>query len=112
TQVAQQDPLTGLMGRRHSMAVLDKEIARAERNERPLSVLICRVQGLGKLNDMYGLHATDAILAAFTREAENVLPRGHHGGRWTGIEFIYILPGADHDAAEACAAALQEHFET
>ncbi|WP_151449051.1 sensor domain-containing diguanylate cyclase [Lacisediminimonas profundi] len=110
TQVAQQDPLTALMGRRHTMTVLDKEIARAERTERPLSILMCRIDGLNKLNDMYGLHATDAILAAFAREAGEQLRPGDKGGRWAGTEFIYIMPGTDHDAAESMAVKLGDYF--
>lgn len=110
TQVAQQDPLTSLMGRRHTMTLLDKEIARAERNEKPLSILICRIDGLNKLNDTYGLHATDAVLAAFAREASEQIPAGNMGGRWTGTAFLFIMPGVDHDRAETVAVKLGEHF--
>lgn len=108
TQVAQQDPLTGLIGRRHAMTVLEKEIARTERAERPLSLLLCRVDGVNALNDMYGLHATDAILAAFSKEAVELL--GSVGVRWSGTQFIFLLPGVSHAEAEAAAVRLQEHF--
>jgi diguanylate cyclase (GGDEF)-like protein len=110
TQVAQQDPLTSLMGRRHTMTLLDKEIARAERTERPLSILVCRIEGLNKLNDMYGLHATDAVIAAFARGASEQIPAGHLGGRWTGTEFLFIMPGVDHDKAETLAVSVGDHF--
>jgi len=32
------------------------------------------------------------------------------GGRWTGIEFLYVLPDADAKQAESIARNLQEYF--
>ncbi|MDB5797217.1 MAG: hypothetical protein JWP36_1119 [Paucimonas sp.] len=110
TQVAQQDPLTGLMGRRQAMVVLEKEIARAERKERPLSILLCRIEGLNKLNDMYGLHATDNLLAAFAKEATEVLRPTDVGGRWSGTHFLFVMPNTDFDVADTLAVRLREHF--
>lgn len=110
TQVAQQDPLTNLMGRRQTMVVLEKEIATAETMERPLSVLICKIDGLSKLNEMHGLQAADSILAAFAREAGTQMRAQDMGGRWTGTEFLYVLPGTSAEQAAALASKLEAHF--
>lgn len=110
TQKAQQDPLTGLMNRRHTMHVLEKEIAATESAGQPLSILICRVEGFNKLNDLYGWLASDAILAAFSKEVMHQMGPQDKGGRWTGIEFLYILPNANADEAEFMAKRLRDHF--
>jgi diguanylate cyclase (GGDEF)-like protein len=110
TQKAQQDPLTGLMNRRHTMHVLEKKISHAEKSEEALSILICRLEGFNKLNDLYGWAAADSILAAFSKEASTQMRTEDQGGRWTGVEFLYILPQTNAQQAEALAKGLREHF--
>lgn len=110
TQVAQQDPLTGLFGRRQTMIELERAIARAERHSQPLSILLCRIDGLSKLNDMYGLQATDSILAAFAREVGELLREQDLAGRWSGTHFLFILPSTDFQTAESLAIRFGEHF--
>lgn len=112
TQVAQQDPLTGLFGRRQTMIELERAIARAERHNQPLSILLCRIDGLAKLNDMYGLQATDSILAAFARETGELLGEHDLAGRWSGTHFLFILPGSDYQLAESLAIRFSEHFRS
>jgi len=110
TQKAQQDPLTGLMNRRHTVQTLEKQMAHAERTDEPLSILICRIKDFNKLNDVYGWLASDAILAAFSKDVNLQLRPQDAGGRWTGIEFLYILPGANAEQAQDLAKGLQDYF--
>ncbi|MGV3654175.1 MAG: GGDEF domain-containing protein [Noviherbaspirillum sp.] len=109
-QQVQQDQLTGLMSRRQTMLALEKEIAAAEQGGHALSILMCRIEGIGKLNALYGCVASDAILAAFARElAERMRPQSL-GGRWAGVTFLYVLPGIDAAEAGAVAAQLRADF--
>lgn len=110
TQKAQQDPLTGLMNRRHTVQTLEKHMAHAERTDEPLSILICRIKDFNKLNDVYGWLASDAILAAFSKDINLQLRSQDIGGRWTGIEFLYILPQADSEQVLAIAKGIQDYF--
>ncbi len=110
TQKAQQDPLTGLMNRRHTVQTLEKQMAHAERTDEPLSILICRIKDFNKLNDVYGWLASDAILAAFTEDVKLQLRPQDAGGRWTGIEFLYVLPQINTEQATAIAKAIQDYF--
>jgi diguanylate cyclase (GGDEF)-like protein len=110
TQKAQQDPLTGLMNRRHTVQTLEKQMAHAERSNEPLSILICRIKDFNKLNDVYGWLASDAILAAFTEDVKLQLRPQDVGGRWTGIEFLYVLPQINAEQALAIAKAIQDYF--
>jgi diguanylate cyclase (GGDEF)-like protein len=110
TQQAQQDQLTGLMSRRQTMLALEKDIAAAEQGDQALSILMCRVEGFGKLNALYGCVASDAILAAFSREMAQKMRLQGRGGRWTGVKFLYILPRTAAAEAQLLAARLKEHF--
>lgn len=110
TQKAQQDPLTGLMNRRHTVQVLEKHMAHTEQTDEPLSILICRIKDFSKLNDVYGWLASDAILAAFAKDIGLQLRPQDDGGRWTGIEFLYILPQANADEAARLAQRIQDYF--
>lgn len=110
TQKAQQDPLTGLMNRRHTVQTLEKHMAHAETTGEPLSILICRIKDFNKLNDVYGWLASDAILAAFSKDVNQQLRPQDMGGRWTGIEFLYVLPQADAEQALAMANGIRDYF--
>jgi len=110
TQQAQQDQLTGLLSRRQTMLLLEREIAAVEESGAPLSILMCRAEGFGKLNALYGYAGSDAILAAMSREIEAKMWPHNQGGRWTGVKFLYILPGVTAEQAEALANQLREHF--
>jgi diguanylate cyclase (GGDEF)-like protein len=110
TQRAQQDPLTGLMNRRQTMQTLDQAIASSERTATPLSILICRVEGFNRINDLYGWSASDSILAAFCKEAVGQMRSHHRGGRWTGTEFLFIMPRTGADEADLLAKKLREYF--
>ena len=110
TQKAQQDPLTGLMNRRHTVHTLENQMAHAERTDEPLSILVCRIKDFNKLNDVYGWLASDAILAAFAKDVGLQLRPQDTGGRWTGIEFLYILPQINAQQAQVMADRIQEYF--
>ncbi len=104
------DGLTGLMNRRKTVFVLTKAMEHAELVNQSLSIMLCRVEGFDKLNDVYGWFDADAILAEFARVVAAVLPEDVQGGRWTGVEFIYVLPGNDAAQTNARAATLLEYL--
>jgi diguanylate cyclase (GGDEF)-like protein len=110
-QNSREDPLTGLLNRRHIMLALEKEMEKADKAGSPLCLLMGRIEGFSKLNALYGAQAADAILAAFSREAVAQLRSGDLCGRWTGTEFVYVLPGTDPAQAEHLASKLREHFQ-
>jgi diguanylate cyclase (GGDEF)-like protein len=110
-QTAREDPLTGLLNRRNIMLALEKEMEKADQTGSPLCILMGRIEGFSKLNALYGAQAADAILAAFSREAVEQLRSGDRCGRWTGTEFVYVLPDTDAAQAEHLAGKLREHFQ-
>lgn len=110
SQKAQFDPLTGLMSRRHTTQALEKAMVDAWRGGYPLSVMMCRLDDFKRYNDLYGWVASDAIVAEFAKELSTVVRPRDKGGRWAGVEFLFILPATDLQEARSLASMVREHF--
>ncbi len=110
SQKAQFDPLTGLMSRRHATQALEKAMVDAWRAGHPLSVLLCRIEDFKRFNDLYGWGAADTIVAEFAKELTAIVHPRDKGGRWAGVEFLFILPATPLQDARSLAARVNEHF--
>jgi diguanylate cyclase (GGDEF)-like protein len=110
TEKAQIDTLTGLMNRRKTSYVLKKAVERAAQEKEPLSIMLLRLEGFGKINDTHGWRAADMLLASFAREITLQTRAQDKVGRWTGVEFMYIMPRTDQKHAEFLAQGLQSYF--
>lgn len=89
-QRVNHDGLTGLHNRRYIQSVLAHHLARAEREDAPLALAMLDIDHFKQVNDQHG-HATgDAVLAAFARVAQSVLPATEVIGRWGGEEFLVL----------------------
>lgn len=107
-QVATHDALTGLCNRRHFIEIVDKEISRSARHERPLAMCIVDVDLFKPINDTYGHIAGDGVL----RQIGEIM-HGHVRGddvaaRIGGEEFAVLLPEANIDAAVSFAERLRQ----
>jgi diguanylate cyclase (GGDEF)-like protein len=94
-RLAVTDLLTGLHNRRYLLESFDKEIRRADRNERPFCVLMIDVDGFKKYNDTYGHLAGDEVLKGMGK----VIPEATRDldvvARYGGEEFIVLLPSCE-----------------
>jgi len=97
------DPLTGLMNRRALFDVLDKELSRAARSNRPLAVVMVDLDHFKALNDTRGHQAGDEALREAARRMQRALRAHDTLGRYGGEEFLALIPGCTH--AEATSAA-------
>lgn len=91
-EASTKDALTGIGNRRMLMERLKAEAARAERLERPLTIVLADVDRFKAVNDCFGHDAGDRALI----EIANVIKSGMRDydmcGRWGGEEFMVILP--------------------
>jgi diguanylate cyclase (GGDEF)-like protein len=102
------DALTGAYNRRYLMDTLPKEIERASRYGRPLSVVLCDVDHFKKVNDNHGHQAGDDVLKGF---AELLLEGSRRDIDWVarygGEEFLLVLPETTMEAALAFAEKMR-----
>ncbi|HEY6538272.1 MAG TPA: sensor domain-containing diguanylate cyclase [Candidatus Dormibacteraeota bacterium] len=110
-QLAMTDSLTGLHNRHVLEDALARELQRAERTERPCSVLFCDLDNFKQVNDRFD-HATgDQILQQVAAVIRQRLRRGDLAARYGGDEFVVLLPETDLAAAVAVAEDLRGRIE-
>lgn len=104
---ASRDALTGLYHQRHLMETLEREIARAERVGKPLSIARIDLDLLASVNETHG-HATgDVALRRFALAASDALRNVDILGRHGGEEFLAILPDTNLKGAVIAAERLR-----
>ncbi len=109
---AVRDPLTGLHNRRFLAEALEREIARAARDDRPLAAVIVDLDQFKQINDRYGHSAGDATLCAAARILSSLTRTIDIVCRYGGEEFMVLQPGAGLatavERAESWRAAFAE----
>lgn len=89
------DPLTGIHNRRAFDADLEREVSRARRHGRPLSLAVIDVDGLKQINDRSGHGAGDDTLRAMAVALGTTARQEDGAYRIGGDEFALILVDAD-----------------
>lgn len=104
-----RDALTGLYNRRHAMAVLEKEAARAQRDkDYDLALVILDLDFFKDINDEHGHLAGDGILKQLTQLAAERVRGSDTLARIGGEEFALILPDTTADEAWRLAESIRE----
>ena len=110
--LAQIDALTQVRSRHVLVDVIEHENARAQNGPVKLSVVLCNLDHLKLVNQTHGQQAGDAVL----RAAGRVMAKGVRDAdtmlRWTGDEFLAILPNTDQDGAQVVAERLRRGIES
>lgn len=103
-QLADSDPLTGLLNRRAwteaALEVLDQGLAR------PVAVLFFDLDHFKALNDRHGHAAGDQALVAVAAALRQELRPSDLLGRYGGEEFVALLQGVDRENAMQIATRL------
>lgn len=105
-----RDPLTDVYNRRYLAEFLDKEVARAEREQSPLSVVIMDVDNFKQFNDTYGHKCGDVVLQAIANFLVERTRRGDVVCRYGGEEFVILMPGASLEVAYERADMWRQDF--
>lgn len=95
TELAQRDPLTGLLNRGAFMQRAAYELVRARRYANPTGLLLLDLDHFKKVNDQYGHPAGDAVLCGFAALLREQLREADIVGRLGGEEYIVMLPSTD-----------------
>jgi len=107
TQLAHEDPLTGLPNRRELDEVLPVEFARAQRAGHPLTYVMMDLDFFKKYNDRRGHDAGDALLRGASQAWSRQLRPTDLIARYGGEEFSLLLPACDADQAAALVDRLR-----
>lgn len=107
-----RDALTGLYNRRHAMAVLETEIARALREpEYELALVILDIDFFKPVNDEFGHLAGDQVLKNLSEIARQRSRGGDTLARIGGEEFALILPDSSCNEAVEVAESIRRAVE-
>lgn len=96
-ELSVRDELTQLYNRRHFQEVLPLEIKRAQRFEKPLSLLMLDIDFFKSFNDRYGHLVGDHLLNKFVHIVNSRIREVDFMARFGGEEFVIILPNTSKE---------------
>lgn len=91
---AQRDPLTGLPNRRALEEEFAKAIARAQRHQRMLAMVMLDLDDFKPINDTYGHIEGDRVLRVIAERLQGHLRRTDFVARLGGDEFVLLIEDA------------------
>jgi len=103
---AMQDALTGLFNRRFLELSLDRELARAARDENDVAVIMLDVDHFKRFNDAHGHDAGDAALRQLGEVLAATCRATDLACRFGGEEFAVVVPGVAREGMEPWADRL------
>ncbi|MFD0272878.1 GGDEF domain-containing protein [Kitasatospora sp. NPDC127111] len=113
-RTASCDPLTGVWNYRHLQLTLDREIERARRAEqaeqqdgpRRLAVLLLEIDGFEAVVAEHGRARASAVLRDLAQRLGMEIRRSDTFGRYSGEEFMAVLPDTGAEGAAQVAERL------
>jgi len=93
------DGLTQVFNKRYFVETLEREIGRAQRYRRDLSLIMFDIDHFKQINDTYGHLAGDHILKQLAATIKTRIRREDILSRYGGEEFAIILPEIDRENA-------------
>ena len=111
-QLADLDALTGLHNRRYFHETLSREVARAQRYDRQLALVVLDLDDFKAINDRIGHLTGDAVIAESAERVRDVVRTADIACRVGGDEFAVILPESTLADADQLYRRLQAALST
>jgi diguanylate cyclase (GGDEF)-like protein len=110
-EMASLDGLTRLFQRHYSSAAAEIEWKRANRRQRPLSILMIDVDNFKMINDTRGHDYGDTVLRKVAATLRKICRLEDVISRYGGDEFMILLPETASDGAVLLAERIRKTFE-
>ncbi|HEX8394909.1 MAG TPA: sensor domain-containing diguanylate cyclase [Longimicrobium sp.] len=101
------DPLTGCHNRRGFDEILEREMSRAQRYGRPLSLVLLDIDRFKSINDDFGHEVGDHALQRIGRAVRHAFRSTDSACRYGGEEFALIFPETARDEATRLAEKMR-----
>ncbi|VAW83970.1 diguanylate cyclase/phosphodiesterase (GGDEF & EAL domains) with PAS/PAC sensor(s) [hydrothermal vent metagenome] len=108
--LAETDLLTGVPNYAHVVAILDRSIANAHRDNEPLCVMMADIDFFKQVNDSYGHLTGDSVLREVSKRLRAALRDLDVIGRYGGEEFLVIFTNTHIDTAYEVAERTRKHI--
>ncbi|MEN8132788.1 MAG: diguanylate cyclase [Pseudomonadota bacterium] len=107
-ELASTDPLTQLLNRRGFYEQAKHERARSMRTGRGFAIVLIDIDFFKDINDQYGHACGDFALRAVAEKVRDALRAQDIAARWSGDEFILLLPETDLEGAQHVAEKFRQ----
>jgi diguanylate cyclase (GGDEF)-like protein len=104
---ATHDSLTGLLRREAILDHLERELRRAKRFDRPLTIAMADLDYFKEVNDAYGHLTGDVALKQVAKALSTTLRESDEVGRYGGEEFLIMLTETDLAGARTVAEKIR-----
>jgi diguanylate cyclase (GGDEF)-like protein len=101
------DGLTQAYNKRYLFEALEREIIRARRHTRDLSIVMFDIDHFKKINDEHGHLAGDFVLKELARLIQSRIRRDELLARYGGEEFVVMLPETALEGTRSLAETLR-----
>jgi diguanylate cyclase (GGDEF)-like protein len=108
--LAVSDALTGLGNYRKLIDMLESEIRRSDRTQRPFALLLLDLDGLKQVNDRYGHLAGSSALCRLADVMRSHSRNIDTAARYGGDEFALVMPESDTTAASQVGYRISERL--
>ena len=110
--MAVSDSLTGLANYRRLLSVIEAELDRSRRTQRPFSIVLLDMDGLKVINDQYGHLTGSRALVRIGKVLRNHSRAIDTAARYGGDEFALVLPEAGKDIASRVVSRIRERLSS
>ncbi|MBN2013390.1 sensor domain-containing diguanylate cyclase [candidate division KSB1 bacterium] len=105
------DELTGIYNRRYFNQRFEREVVRAKRYKRPLTLMMIDIDFFKNYNDLNGHILGDEVLKRVANLLEGNIRKADLLARFGGEEFVLLLPELDKEQAFVVAEKLRKAIQ-
>lgn len=106
-ELAREDSLTKIWNRAAIIQLLEEELNRSQRENRPVGIILVDIDYFKNINDTYGHLVGDAVLLEVTARMKQKIRRYDKIGRYGGDEILVVLPNCGLIEVEEVAERLR-----